>query len=224
MEKQSKLYSKNYIDSGTNGSKGNVFVGIHNWSTAHSSGDSEPQPLSSESCTIKNSPTSNEHTIQWARAKFDKIFTEAFKTLSDLLTTSDPHYLDSLDLLKADSATTLLHILDNYTEALIEKSRSSDSLLGFCLELFNLWFNKDILASALPRKPTPVLFDQENALHHTFLISTMKIINSGLNLDNALLFDKISLDLLKQAQDKTHKDHETKSGVSFASKSPPSSA
>lgn len=82
MDSMAVKYSKPLIDSGTKGSEGSINVVIpyltgSYTSQKNDSGDDEGIPL----CTLKNFPTKQEHTIQWAR----ELFEEEFKMIPSLI-------------------------------------------------------------------------------------------------------------------------------------------
>lgn len=74
IDSKSIEYQKALIESGTLGTEGNVQVVVPFLTEAYSSSQDPPEksiPL----CTLKIFPNAIEHTIQWARDKFEGLFT-----------------------------------------------------------------------------------------------------------------------------------------------------
>lgn len=72
MDKRSRLFNKPLIDSGTLGTKGNIQTVINGLTETYSS-SKDPVENEIPMCTIKNHPFMIEHTIQWAREKFETV-------------------------------------------------------------------------------------------------------------------------------------------------------
>lgn len=88
VDAQCVWYGKPLFESGTLGTKCNSQVIIPKLTQSY--GDSQDPPEESiPLCTLKNFPNQIEHTIQWARDKFEGQFTEAYNELQMFVGSKD---------------------------------------------------------------------------------------------------------------------------------------
>jgi ubiquitin-activating enzyme E1 len=103
-------YQKPLIESGTLGTQGNVQVVVPFLTQTYSS-DQDPPEKSIAICTLKIFPNLIEHTIQWARDKFQGFFTNpAVAALSYMKNPAS--YLQGLQKLKSQQALEELRGLE----------------------------------------------------------------------------------------------------------------
>ncbi|CAO1398558.1 unnamed protein product, partial [Diamesa serratosioi] len=86
VDRKCVLYRKPLIDSGTLGTLGNVQVIVPHLTESYSS-SVDPPEKSVPVCTLRHFPSAIEHTLQWARDRFEGFFTndvlDAVKFLSE---------------------------------------------------------------------------------------------------------------------------------------------
>lgn len=93
MDRRCVFYQKPLLESGTLGTKANTQVVIPFMTESYSSSQDPPEK-SIPSCTVKNFPNAIEHTIQWAREKFDEFFVNPPTNVNLYL--SAPNFVEQL--------------------------------------------------------------------------------------------------------------------------------
>jgi ubiquitin-activating enzyme E1 len=95
MDEQALKYEKPMLNSGTEGTLGNVQVIIPHLTESYGSTKDPEQKSTFPICTIKSFPYKPEHTIQWARELFETEFNstpaliEKYRNISNLITTNE---------------------------------------------------------------------------------------------------------------------------------------
>lgn len=84
MDRRCIYYRIPLLESGTLGTKGNVQV-ILPYITESYGSTSDPQDKDIPICTLKNFPSAIEHTLQWARDKFEGLFTKAPQNVAEYI-------------------------------------------------------------------------------------------------------------------------------------------
>lgn len=188
VDRKCVIYRKPLIDSGTLGAMGNVQVIIPHLTESYAS-SADPPEKSIPVCTLRHFPNSIEHTIQWARDKFEGFFTSEVLDAAKFL--EDETYLPTL-LASANNAT--LESLQSIKKLLIDE-RPND--LFDCIkwarfrfeDLFTnqikqLLFNfpaDQVTPSGQPfwsgskKMPSFVTFDVNQRLHVDFIVSSANL-------------------------------------------------
>eukprot|EP00117_Sycon_ciliatum_P031358 scpid5278/ scgid24543/ Ubiquitin-like modifier-activating enzyme 1; Ubiquitin-activating enzyme E1 len=91
MDRRCVFYKKSLLESGTLGTKGNIQV-VYPCLTESYSSSQDPPEKSIPICTLKNFPNLIEHTLQWARDKFEGVFSQTPDTARQYLT--DAKFVD----------------------------------------------------------------------------------------------------------------------------------
>jgi len=180
-------FRKPLIESGTLGTKGNTQVIIPYLTESYSSSQDPPEkaiPI----CTLKNFPNAIEHTIQWARDKFEELFKQSADNVNLHLT--QPNYLDSVRKQAGTQKDTIQCI---YNYLVVWKPKTFRECIIWAREIFEELYNNSIqqllfnfpkdsvTSSGQPfwsgpkRAPTPIIFDMNNPLHMDFIISAANL-------------------------------------------------
>merc|ERR1719219_1706628 len=91
IDRRCVYYRKPLLESGTLGTKGNVQV-VLPFKTESYSSSQDPPEKSIPICTLKNFPNAIEHTLHWARERFEGAFNEGALNASQYLI--DPTFVD----------------------------------------------------------------------------------------------------------------------------------
>lgn len=188
VDRKCVIYRKPLIDSGTLGAMGNVQIVIPHLTESYAS-SSDPPEKSIPVCTLRHFPNDINHTIQWARDKFEGFFTsdviEAMKFLED------EKYLENL-LTKMNSAT--LESLQSIKKLLIDERPENffDCIKWARCRFEELFTNqiKQLLFNFPPDQVTPsgqpfwsgskkvpsfIRFDVNQRLHIDFVVSAANL-------------------------------------------------
>ncbi|XP_022102923.1 ubiquitin-like modifier-activating enzyme 6 [Acanthaster planci] len=176
------------MESGTMGAKGHVQVIVPHMTETYGS-QRDPPDESVPYCTLKSFPSTVEHTIQWARDKFESSFTQKPTMFNKYWTTNG-------------SAEEVVKKLQNSeqpenSEAVIKLLKNRPSSWAECISIARIKFEKYFnhkakqLLSAFPldhkmsdgtpfwqspkRPPAPVVFDTSSELHMLFVVSTARL-------------------------------------------------
>ncbi|KAM6939967.1 ubiquitin-like modifier-activating enzyme 6 [Xenentodon cancila] len=176
------------LDSGTMGTKGHTEIIVPNLTESYNS-HRDPPEEEIPFCTLKSFPSVIEHTIQWARDKFESAFAHKPSMYNSFWQTHSS------------------------AEAVLQKMQAGESLEGSfqvikllsrrpsqweqCVTVARLKFEKYFKRKALQllhsfpldtrlkdgslfwqspkRPPTPIEFDLKDSLHFTFIVSTARL-------------------------------------------------
>eukprot|EP00079_Xenopus_tropicalis_P014529 XP_004911132.1 PREDICTED: ubiquitin-like modifier-activating enzyme 6 isoform X2 [Xenopus tropicalis] len=177
------------LDSGTMGTKGHTEVVIPHLTESY---NSYRDPLDEEIpfCTLKSFPATIEHTIQWARDKFESSFSHKPSLYNKFWQThsSAQHVLQRIQC--GDSLEGCFHVV----KLLNRKPRNWTQCLELARHKFEKYFRHKAqqLLHSFPldtqlkdgtlfwqspkRPPTPVHFDAKDQLHLSFIVSTAKLL------------------------------------------------
>lgn len=175
---------KPLMESGTLGSKGHVQV-ILPYLTETYASQTDPPDESFPVCTVKSFPSAIEHTIQWARSKFDSLFNEKPAELQKFFE-NKKQYIESLKGSQGPRVSALKHLI----KTLENRPKTFDDCIAFARIKFESYYSNLIknLLHAFPldtvlkdgtlfwkspkRPPTPLVFDINEKLHYDFILST----------------------------------------------------
>ena len=188
MDRRCVFYGKPLLESGTLGSKGNTQVVLPHLTESYSSSQDPPE-ASIPLCTLKNFPYKPEHTLQWARDKFEGIFAQDPASINSYL--SDAAFVDGLlkqpgsqpiDTLKA-IATNLVDAKPlSFEDCVVWARRQFQELFhdGIAQLLHN--FPSDqvtkegtLFWSGTKRCPHPLTFDDGDEIHMDFIMSAARL-------------------------------------------------
>jgi len=105
MDHRCVYYRKPLLESGTIGTKGNTQVIIPFLTECYSSSQDPPEkaiPL----CTLKHFPNAIEHTLQWARDRFEGLFRQSAEYAERYL--NDPEFMNRTLYLRGDQPFEIL--------------------------------------------------------------------------------------------------------------------
>jgi ubiquitin-activating enzyme E1 len=175
------------LESGTLGTKGNTQVIIPHVTESYSS-SSDPPEKSIPYCTLKNFPNAIEHTIQWARDKFEELFKKSAENVNMYLSTAN--FIESV-FKQGGSQKEMIESINAYL--VTEKPLSFDECIVWARHRFEEYYNNSIrqllfnfpkdavTSSGTPfwsgpkRAPDALLFDTSNDLHLDFIIAAANL-------------------------------------------------
>lgn len=190
MDRRCVYYEKPLLESGTLGTQLNTQVVVPHVTESYSSSQDPPEK-SIPMCTLKNFPNAIEHTIAWAREKFDELFVKPAQNVNQYLTT--PDYVNST-LLHSGSVISQKEQISQIKDFLVdEKPLSFDA----CVKWARFKFEEDYvntikqLLFSLPpdartssgqlfwsgpkRAPKVLQFDPDNELHMNYIIAAANL-------------------------------------------------
>lgn len=190
MDRRCVYYEKPLLESGTLGTQLNTQVVVPHVTESYSSSQDPPEK-SIPMCTLKNFPNAIEHTIAWAREKFDEFFVKPAENVNQYLTT--PDYVNST-LLHSGSVISQKEQISQIKDFLVD-----DKPLSFeaCVKWARYKFEEDYantikqLLYSLPpdartssgqlfwsgpkRAPQVLEFDANNDLHLGYIIAAANL-------------------------------------------------
>uniref|UniRef100_A0A8C3LZC5 Ubiquitin-like modifier-activating enzyme 6 n=1 Tax=Chrysolophus pictus TaxID=9089 RepID=A0A8C3LZC5_CHRPC len=179
------------IDSGTMGTKGHTEVVVPHLTESYNS-HRDPPEEEIPFCTLKSFPAAIEHTIQWARDKFESLFSHK-PSLFNKFWQTYPSAEEVLQRIKSgESLEGCFHVI----KTLSRRPRNWTQ----CVELARVKFEKYFSHKALQllhsfpldtrlkdgslfwqspkRPPFPVKFDFNDPLHYDFIVSAAKLFST----------------------------------------------
>ncbi|XP_013411882.1 ubiquitin-like modifier-activating enzyme 1 [Lingula anatina] len=139
MDRRCVFYRKPLLESGTLGTKGNVQVVIPHLTESYSSSQDPPEK-SIPICTLKNFPNAIEHTLQWARDRFEGLFTQEAESAAQYLT--DPKFVERVSKLQGSQP---MATMEDVRKALVdERPTSFEDCVKWARNLFEFHFNNTI--------------------------------------------------------------------------------
>lgn len=221
VDRRCVFYKKPLIESGTLGTKGNTQVIIPHLTESYSSSQDPPEkaiPI----CTLKNFPNAIEHTIQWARDKFEELYKQSADNVNLHLT--QPNYIDTVRKQTGNQKDTIQCIYNylvqwkpkTFRECIIWAREMFEELYNNSIKQLLFNFPADSLTSSgqpfwsgPKRAPTPITFDMNNKLHMDFIIASANLhaFNYGLTGETDVQLFKNELSTI------TVKKFEPKQGV-----------
>nr|CDS33642.1 ubiquitin modifier activating enzyme 1 [Hymenolepis microstoma] len=188
IDRRCVYYHKPLLESGTLGTKGNVQVVIPHLTESYSSSQDPPEK-SVPMCTLKHFPYQIEHTIQWARDKFEGLFVQQSNALSAYLKNPDD-YLTKVTAMGNQAAEVLEPLKKNLTS---DCSRTFDECISWARNLWQGLYSNSIRQllfnfppdhktttgapfwSGTKRCPKPLEFDVNNPTHLDFIVSAANL-------------------------------------------------
>jgi len=184
MDQRCLFYQLPMLESGTLGTKGNTQVVIPK-TTENYGASRDPPEQSVPICTLKNFPNKIEHTLQWARDWFEGVFKQTPDDVNNYLSNAD--FMTQLNTQPNTKLETLERI---HTSLKVDRPRTFDQCIIWARLRFQEMFH-DTIAQLLynfpvdqktatgtlfwsgpKRAPTPMIFDENNALHMQFVVSS----------------------------------------------------
>ncbi|XP_077131089.1 ubiquitin-like modifier-activating enzyme 6 [Ranitomeya variabilis] len=188
VDSRSVSNMRSLLDSGTMGTKGHTEIIVPCLTESYNS-YRDPPDEEIPFCTLKSFPATIEHTIQWARDKFESSFTHKPSLYSKFWQT----HSTAQDVLRKMKSCESLEGCFHVVKLLSRKPRCWSQ----CVELARLKFEKYFdhkaqqLLHSFPldtrlkdgslfwqspkRPPTPIEFDIDDQLHTSFILSAAKL-------------------------------------------------
>ncbi|KAI5628218.1 ubiquitin-like modifier-activating enzyme 6, partial [Silurus asotus] len=188
VDSRSVSNQKALFDSGTMGTKGHTEVIVPNLTESYNS-HRDPPEEEIPFCTLKSFPAVIEHTIQWARDKFESAFSHK-PSMYNMFWQNHVSAVNVLQRMKAGES------MDGGFQVIKVLSRRP-TCWEHCLALARLKFDKYFKRKALQllhsfpldtrlkdgtlfwqspkRPPAPIEFDLKDPLHFGFVVSTARL-------------------------------------------------
>lgn len=184
IDRKCVVYHKPLIDSGTLGTMGNIQCIIPHLTESYAS-STDPPEKSVPVCTLRHFPNAIEHTIQWARDRFEGFFTnyiaDAEKFINDenyLLELMSKRQKSTLEILQSIKTALIDERPENFMECIAWARNQFQEL--FANQIQQLLFNfppDQMMPSGQPfwsgskKMPQPIMFDVNQRLHVDFVMS-----------------------------------------------------
>ncbi|KAJ3130581.1 hypothetical protein HK100_007942 [Physocladia obscura] len=187
VDRRCVYYRKPLLESGTLGTKGNTQVVLPFLTESYSSSNDPPEK-SIPICTLKNFPNQIEHTIQWARDKFDGLFRAPAENVNLYLT--QPNYINTT-LKEPGTAKDVIEGLHSFL--VTDRPKSFEQCIAWgrlkfeefhANEIAQLLFNfptDAVTSTGTPfwsgpkRAPTVLKFDAEDPNHLDYVIAAANL-------------------------------------------------
>ncbi|KDE04948.1 ubiquitin-activating enzyme E1 1 [Microbotryum lychnidis-dioicae p1A1 Lamole] len=185
MDQRCVFYEKPLLESGTLGTKANVQVVLPHVTESYSSSQDPPEK-SHPSCTIKNFPNQIEHTIAWAKERFEGLFEKPAEVVNSYL--SQANFVEAA---KASGETGQLlkirsYLVDNkplgFAECIVWARQQFETEYNNEIRQLLHSLPKDLLTkegapfwSGPKRAPKPLTFDPRDQAHMDFIVSAANL-------------------------------------------------
>lgn len=184
MDRRCVYYRKPLLESGTLGTKGNIQVVLPYLTESYGSSQDPPEktiPI----CTLHNFPNAIEHTLQWAREKFEELFTQPPEIVQQYL--NDSKFMSRTHKMAGNEPLLTLKSLKN---AVVDSCpQSFDECIKWARNLYQEYYHNQIaqLLHVFPhdhttttgqpfwsgpkRCPRTIPFDPNETTHLDFVVS-----------------------------------------------------
>lgn len=187
VDERCVVNQKPLLESGTLGTKGHVQVILPHKTESYSS-QRDPADESFPVCTVKSFPSAIEHTIQWARSKFESLFVSKPSEVSKFFADRQA-FLSTLKTSNGPKIGALRHLV----KMLNKRPQSFDDCIAFARIKFESYYSNLILhlLHAFPvdtvlkdgtlfwkspkRPPTAAKFDVNDQQHLAFILATAQL-------------------------------------------------
>eukprot|EP01125_Pyxidicula_operculata_P004141 TRINITY_DN1601_c0_g1_i1.p1 TRINITY_DN1601_c0_g1~~TRINITY_DN1601_c0_g1_i1.p1 ORF type:complete len:1045 (-),score=324.97 TRINITY_DN1601_c0_g1_i1:139-3273(-) len=186
------FYKKSLLESGTQGTKGNVQVVVPHVTESYGSSVDPPQP-ETPVCLLHSFPNNIQHCLQWARELlFEGFFVKDAEVTNNYL--EKPSFLDTV------SPNLKLPTLEILDKTINHRITSFDDCIRWARDVFEEFYVHKIRQllhnfpldyvdqhgtpfwSGAKRPPAPIKYDSENPLHLDFVVAAtfLKAYTSGI--------------------------------------------
>ncbi|XP_067159398.1 ubiquitin-like modifier-activating enzyme 7 isoform X3 [Apteryx mantelli] len=180
LESRCLRYLKPLVDSGMEGTQGNVLAMVPHLTKALGPA-SDPVDKTFPLCTLRHFPRTIEHTLQWARDEFEGLFRLPAENVNRFL--ADPTFLEHLEAPKA------LEVLEQVWRSLRERPRDWQDCVHWARQHWQSCYHNSIsqLLLTFPpeheispgvtfwsgdrRCPHPLTFDPDNDTHMAYVMA-----------------------------------------------------
>lgn len=140
MDRRCVYYQLPLLESGTMGAKGNTQVVYPHLTESYGSSNDPPEK-ETPMCTLKNFPYEIQHTIQWAKAKFDDLFTSPVETANQYLSDVGG-FLERLRSMTIGQQIEMLRVVKK--TLVDDKPNSPEDCIIWARLLFEQFYHNDI--------------------------------------------------------------------------------
>lgn len=216
VDSQCVKFLKPLLESGTLGTKANSQVILPHLTESYGS-SRDPPDTAIPLCTLKNFPHQIEHTIEWARDRFQGLFNNSFADANNLLS-NGPEFLKGIAQLESPAVqkerlVAVDDLLALYKEGNVTFAECVNWARHQFQEMFHntvaqLLFNfpeDSVTSTGVPfwsgpkRPPVPAEFDVNNPTHLEFIVSASNLLAFSFRLPQEKDPKKIA-DLVKGIQ------------------------
>jgi ubiquitin-activating enzyme E1 len=182
--------SKPLIESGTLGTVANTQIILPHLTESYGSSQ-DPEEKSIPLCTLKNFPNAIEHTLQWARDKFEGLFhnpamsalnysKDSDKFLTNLKKLTVQQQLEELEQLEK---VLIIEKCSNFQDCIHLARNNFEEFFSNCIKQLLFNFPADLKTesglpfwSGLKRCPHPLKFDINNTTHFEYIVSVANLL------------------------------------------------
>ncbi|KAK7475147.1 hypothetical protein BaRGS_00033639 [Batillaria attramentaria] len=177
------------LESGTMGTKGHVQVIVPHLTESYTS-QQDPADEDFPYCTVKSFPATIEHCIQWARDKFEQLFMQQPSLFNKFLASN----ADTSSVVQRLRSGEMVEGAIMVAKIATSRPQSWADCVALARVRFEKYFNHKALQllhafpldTKLPdgtpfwqspkRPPTPVVFNEADVLHMSFVTSTARLL------------------------------------------------
>jgi ubiquitin-activating enzyme E1 len=188
LDSRCVAFQKPMLDSGTLGTKGNTQV-VAPFLTESYGTSKDPPEQSIPVCTLKNFPHQIDHTIAWARSKFEGHFTNNANEINNYLADRDAYFAEL-----AQDQNSELQTLQMLVKLLGSRPSDFKDCITWARRQFETEYNNNIqqLLTVYPedqvdkkgnkfwsgakRAPTPIAFDLDDETHMGFVVAAANLL------------------------------------------------
>uniref|UniRef100_A0A8C2WGU8 Ubiquitin like modifier activating enzyme 6 n=1 Tax=Cyclopterus lumpus TaxID=8103 RepID=A0A8C2WGU8_CYCLU len=183
------------LDSGTMGTKGHTEIIVPNLTESYNS-HRDPPEEEIPFCTLKSFPSVIEHTIQWARDKFENLFAHKPSMFNSFWQTHPSAEVVLQRMQRGESLEGSFQVI----KLLSKRPSRWDQCVTFARLKFEKYFKRKALQllhsfpldtrlkdgslfwQSPKRPPAPVDFDLKDSLHFGFIVSTARLFAGVYNI------------------------------------------
>nr|XP_033782239.1 ubiquitin-like modifier-activating enzyme 7 isoform X2 [Geotrypetes seraphini]XP_033782240.1 ubiquitin-like modifier-activating enzyme 7 isoform X2 [Geotrypetes seraphini]XP_033782241.1 ubiquitin-like modifier-activating enzyme 7 isoform X2 [Geotrypetes seraphini] len=188
MDQRCIYYQKLLLESGTLGTKGHTQVIVPFLTNTYGTA-SDTSETAFPMCTLKNFPSTIEHTLQWARDEFEGLFKQQADRVNQYL--QDSSFLDRIDRLMDAEALEILETI--HSRLVTERPNSWKDCITWARNHWQELFHNNIqqllhifppdqtTSSGVPfwygdkRCPHPLQFDSCNKMHLDYIVAAANL-------------------------------------------------
>ena len=191
ISKQSLIYKKILIDSGTLGTKANSQIMIPHKTIPYIPPEEKEDKI--PVCTLADHPFNINHCIEWARDNFNKYFVDILKEVKEFLEDKEKFYEKIKRKIPLSEKIEKLNEVFEYSKIAIEKNFIKCIEKG--LNQYNINFNNKILDlielhkkdanefwTGDKRFPHPIIFNKDDKLSLLFIKKYAQILARSLSI------------------------------------------
>jgi len=191
--RQCLRYGKSYLESATTGTKSDSEVILNGLTASFTDAPNPPPDDAIPVCTLKIRPTRIEHTIEWAKAKFERTFKDCVRDTIEMAKEKESFVTNYKTKTNANATVIMLGTVLEIAKVM--RNPTLENFAKFARKMFEESFVANIKAllkecppddlswstATSPPKPAVFNINDSEKLHSMFIMSCVKLVNQMLN-------------------------------------------